>query len=69
MAQHKGLFPLFTSLEIKRLKQKDALKGGKIKTGFANWVKHKKNKRHEFSWFKHTKKRENMSERTFERRV
>lgn len=66
MAQHKGLFPLFPTLEIKTLTQKD---GGKIKTGFANWIKHKKNKRREFSWFKHTKKRENMSEKTLERRV
>lgn len=50
MARHEGLFPLFPTLEIKRLRQ-EALNGGRIKTGFANWVKHKKNKRHKPSWF------------------
>lgn len=57
MAQHKELFPLFPTLEIKRLKQKNALNGVKIKTGFAICVKHKKNKRHEGFFGLNTQKR------------
>lgn len=37
------------------------LNGGKIKIGFAKWVKHKKKKRYEFSWFKHKKEIEHVS--------